>query len=107
MKKKSVKKTIMAALLSLSVLCTTAFAFPASAATESVNGCEHKNQRVISSVFLGYSNANPSTHQVTYENTYMCEDCKQVLLPAKKESYSEPHKQKPGTVYCICGYYLH
>lgn len=105
--KKSVKKTIMAALLSLSILCTTAFVFPASvkAATESTNVCAHLSRSIKTIYTKNYPHASQYDHQVYLDADYECNDCH--LVFRAQETYTEPHQQVPGTVYCICGYYLH
>ena len=108
--KNGVKKTVSAVLLSLAVLGTTAFAFPASAAEKNVQASEEECKHPYT-VEAGiedevYTNAGPSGHQRQYVQVYKCGVCK-IVTQKITVRVSEPHTQVPGTMYCVCGYYLH
>lgn len=102
--KQKIKKIVAVALLSMVVLRMTVPALSASAATGSVNGCEHPYTWIVYSHFNGYPNASPQVHQEEFDNVYECKVCRKLLY--KTERFTVPHQQVPGTVYCVCGYYL-
>lgn len=105
--KQKIRKIVTAALLSMAVLGMSVPALSASAATGSVNDCDHPYVVVQSSTFLGYTNASATEHQVAYRKVYVCGKCG-VFRNEQVERYPEPHRQaSSGSLYCVCGYYLH
>ena len=103
--KQKIKKMFATALLSMVVLGMTVCTLPASAATGSADDCVHLAVRLINSELYRYTNANSQAHQVEYLKTYGCKVCG-YIMPPRIETYTEPHQQVPGTLYCHCGYYL-
>lgn len=102
--KHKIRKIVTAALLSMAVLGMSVPALSASAATESVNGCEHSNTQTLS-INRTYINASPQEHQVKVVENFYCYDCRKEL--EKTTVFPEAHMQVSGTLYCVCGYYLH
>ena len=108
--KQKIRKIVTAALLSMAILGMSVPTLSASAATGSVNGCDHSNLnslKLISNVVAGYPNVTASVHQVIYVKTYFCTKCADYST-SRTETTIEPHRQKSsGSLYCVCGYYLH
>lgn len=103
--KQKIRKIVTAALLSMAILGMSVPTLPASAASESVNECDHL-VLVLGSTTITYLNASAQEHQVKRVKTYKCNDCKENVYEETKIT-TEPHQQISGTVKCICGYYLH
>lgn len=108
--KQKIRKIVTAALLSMAILGMSVPALSASAVTGSVSGCDHSNLdslKLVSTKVAGYTNASPSSHQVIYVTTYFCTYCANYST-SRTEIKDEPHKQaSTGSLYCVCGYYLH
>lgn len=103
--KHKIKKIVMAALLSMAILGMSVPALSASAATGSDDECKHYN-RSISSETTTYTNASPQNHEITTTTSYKCKDCQYAWT--ESVSKPEPHRQQSsGSLYCVCGYYLH
>ena len=103
--KQKIKKMVAVALLSMVILGITIPALPASAATKSVNSCNHPNLEFVYAEFAKFTNVSPQDHQVEYHLHYRCRECGYLVSPLI-ERFTEPHKQVSGTNYCACGYYL-